>query len=70
MRIELTSRFEGQCTVLVSYLQMTRREACSDHQIFLTACGDLTEASALTTELQRFIVGGIIILKFFDGEII
>ena len=40
--IQLTSRSEGRCTYLVSSLQMTLENACSDTVIFLAASGDRT----------------------------
>ena len=40
--IQLMSRSEGQCTYLVSSLQMTLEKACSDTEIFLAASGDRT----------------------------
>ena len=40
--IQLKSRSEGQCTHLVSSLQMTLEKACSDTENFLAASGDRT----------------------------
>ena len=57
--IQLTSRFKGWHTYVVSSLQMTLRKACSDTDIFLhhkrgSNLGPLApEASALTTELPH-----------------